>query len=224
MRLESRQTFDQGILIADFAHLPSSACGTWPAYWTYDYAEDPYGEVDIIEGDNNQIGDVISLHTGATCRLKDDPQSQSGTDIRNDCSLTTNYLDGCGVSGPSNSYGDLFNAQGGGVWAMWLDKDDLAIWMFPRMLVPDDIVRGKQLTQSHWGKPLLHLKSHPGCRVMDQWKNQTIVSDVSPLLKRVETRAKLSNRSSILTFVVKMRVAPTGTNRQVLRPNRAVLT
>uniref|UniRef100_A0A093V9M9 Putative endo-1,3(4)-beta-glucanase n=1 Tax=Talaromyces marneffei PM1 TaxID=1077442 RepID=A0A093V9M9_TALMA len=80
VRLESRQTFDWGLLIADFAHIPSSICGTWPAYWTYNYAEDPYGEVDIIEGVNNQIGDVISMHTGARCRLDDDPQNQTGTD------------------------------------------------------------------------------------------------------------------------------------------------
>jgi hypothetical protein len=176
VRLESRQTFDQGVLIADFAHIPSSICGTWPAYWTYDYAENPYGEVDIIEGVNNQIGDVISLHTSASCRLKADPQIQTGTDVRTDCSLSTNYVDGCGVSGPSNSYGDSFNLQGGGVWALWLDKDDLAVWMFPRMGIPDDIVKGKELTLNDWGKPLLHFKSHIECRVMDQWRNQTIVS------------------------------------------------
>ncbi|KAF5016056.1 hypothetical protein F66182_12390, partial [Fusarium sp. NRRL 66182] len=174
IRLESRQTFDQGVLIADFAHLPSSVCGTWPAYWTYDHAEDPYGEVDIIEGANNQIGDIMSLHTSAACTLNVDPQSQTGTDVRTDCSLATNYVDGCGVSGQSNSYGDPFNAQGGGVWALWLDNDDLAVWMFPRLSIPDDIAHGKELTLKTWGKPLLHFKSQTGCRVMDQWKNQTI--------------------------------------------------
>ncbi|KAL3707176.1 hypothetical protein TMatcc_005153 [Talaromyces marneffei ATCC 18224] len=178
VRLESRQTFDWGLLIADFAHIPSSICGTWPAYWTYNYAEDPYGEVDIIEGVNNQIGDVISMHTGARCRLDDDPQNQTGTDVRTDCSLSTNYVDGCGVSGPLNSYGDLFNAQGGGVWVLWLDKDDLAVWMFPRMEVPDDIVKGTELTLNNWGKSLLHFKSHTGCRAMDQWRNQTIIFNI----------------------------------------------
>lgn len=132
--------------------------------------------MDIIEGANNQVGDVISLHTSAACSLNVDPQSQTGTDVRTDCSLAMNYVDGCGVSGPTNSYGEFFNAQGGGVWALWLDKDDLAVWMFPRMGIPYDIVQGQRLNPSNWSKPLLHFKSQTGCRVMKQWKNQTIVS------------------------------------------------
>lgn len=31
VRLESQDTIDGGILIADFAHLPANACGMWPA-------------------------------------------------------------------------------------------------------------------------------------------------------------------------------------------------
>lgn len=31
VRLESKDEFGQGLLIADFEHLPASACGTWPA-------------------------------------------------------------------------------------------------------------------------------------------------------------------------------------------------
>lgn len=176
VRLESRQTFDQGILITDFAHIPIGVCGSWPAYWTYNYGEEPYGEVDIIEGANNQTGDELSLHTSARCRLEPDPRYQTGSDVRSDCSLATNYIDGCGVSGPPESYGDPFNALGGGVWALVIDNNDLAVWMFARAGIPDDILSGKQPTPSNWGKPLLHFKSHPGCRVFEQWKNQTIVS------------------------------------------------
>lgn len=31
VRLESAETLNNGILITDFAHLPGSICGTWPA-------------------------------------------------------------------------------------------------------------------------------------------------------------------------------------------------
>jgi hypothetical protein len=31
VRLESHDTIDSGIVIADFAHLPANACGMWPA-------------------------------------------------------------------------------------------------------------------------------------------------------------------------------------------------
>lgn len=178
IRLESLYTFDRGILIADFAHVPNSECGTWPAYWTYDYSENPYGEVDILEGANDQIGDIISMHTSAQCRLVDDPKSQSGTEVRTDCSLKTNYVDGCGVSGPPNSYGDAFNAQDGGLWALRLDADDLVVWLFPRHSIPQDIANGAELTLKDWGTPLLHFKSYTGCRVSEQWKNQTVVCDL----------------------------------------------
>lgn len=121
------------------------------------------------------------MHTSAPCRLNINPTGQSGTDVQTDCSLTTNYMDGCGVSGPSNSYGDSFNSQGGGVWALSLDHDTLMIWMFPRNAVPADIAKGTNLTPKSWGIPLLNFTSHIGCRVGEQWKNQTIVSIHSSL-------------------------------------------
>ncbi len=31
VRLESKQTFDNGLLIADIEHMPGSQCGVWPA-------------------------------------------------------------------------------------------------------------------------------------------------------------------------------------------------
>jgi hypothetical protein len=31
VRLQSKQSYDNGLLIADFAHLPVSGCGMWPA-------------------------------------------------------------------------------------------------------------------------------------------------------------------------------------------------
>jgi hypothetical protein len=186
VRLESLRTFDQGILVADFAHVPSGVCGTWPAYWTYDYSENPYGEVDILEGANDQVGDVISLHTSAQCQLTGDSASQSGTDVRTDCSLKTNYVDGCGVSGPSNSYGDLFNAQGGGVWVLLLGQDALTIWMFPRNGIPNEILHGGLLTLDKWGTPLLNFASNTGCRVSEQWKNQTIVSRLLFLVPEIQ--------------------------------------
>lgn len=31
IRIESKQTVNQGLVIGDFAHMPGSVCGTWPA-------------------------------------------------------------------------------------------------------------------------------------------------------------------------------------------------
>jgi hypothetical protein len=34
VRVESKQFFTRFLLIADIAHMPGGACGTWPAFWT----------------------------------------------------------------------------------------------------------------------------------------------------------------------------------------------
>jgi beta-glucanase (GH16 family) len=34
IRIESKNTYNQGLIIADIAHMPGSICGTWPAFWT----------------------------------------------------------------------------------------------------------------------------------------------------------------------------------------------
>ena len=31
VRLESKESFTQGLLVADIAHMPGNACGIWPA-------------------------------------------------------------------------------------------------------------------------------------------------------------------------------------------------
>lgn len=31
VRIESKDTLDQGLVIGDFAHMPGSVCGSWPA-------------------------------------------------------------------------------------------------------------------------------------------------------------------------------------------------
>ncbi len=53
-----------------------------PKSWTYNFAEDPYGEIDIIEGTNLQSNNIVSLHTCGSCSFQ-----LSGTDPRGDCNL-----------------------------------------------------------------------------------------------------------------------------------------
>jgi hypothetical protein len=35
VRLTSKNTYSQGLFIADIAHMPGSICGAWPAFWTF---------------------------------------------------------------------------------------------------------------------------------------------------------------------------------------------
>lgn len=54
VRIESTKQWTHGLIVGDFEHMPF-ACGAWPAFWTLGENTWPTdGEVDIIEGWNDQ--------------------------------------------------------------------------------------------------------------------------------------------------------------------------
>ncbi|KAJ3497017.1 hypothetical protein NLG97_g2220 [Lecanicillium saksenae] len=59
VRLESKETWSSGIMIADVEHMPGTTCGVWPALWSYNNSEDPVGEIDLVEGINVQDSNVV---------------------------------------------------------------------------------------------------------------------------------------------------------------------
>lgn len=56
VRATSKLTFQPGtLMVLDLDHMPGSACGSWPAFWTVGTPIDGWpdvGEIDIIEGVN----------------------------------------------------------------------------------------------------------------------------------------------------------------------------
>ncbi|KAL5121130.1 nicotinate-nucleotide diphosphorylase (carboxylating) [Pleosporales sp. CAS-2024a] len=70
VRVESRKNWNQGLLIADIAHMPASTCGTWPAFWLLGKDTWPAGgEIDIVEGVNDYASNAMTLHTSAGCSV-----------------------------------------------------------------------------------------------------------------------------------------------------------
>jgi hypothetical protein len=70
IRLESNKTWNQGVLIADIAHMPASTCGSWPAFWLLGKQAWPVGgEIDLLEGVNNYESNSVTLHTSKGCRV-----------------------------------------------------------------------------------------------------------------------------------------------------------
>jgi hypothetical protein len=62
---------------------------------------------------------------------------------------------GCNYVPPStdtSSYGDSFNAIGGGIYAVEWTDDTIKVWHFPRNAIPVDIVL-KVPDPSGWGEP-----------------------------------------------------------------------
>lgn len=135
------------------------------------------GEIDIIEGVNQQSSNQITLHTNAGCSIDSiDNSSFTG-------SLTTSNCDvkapgqienaGCSIDNQNDqSYGSGFNQANGGIYATEWTSESINVWHFPRARVPPDI-HGKSPNPSSWGKPTA--KFAGTCKIDSHFKNLQIV-------------------------------------------------
>ncbi|XDG07103.1 hypothetical protein ABKA04_006718 [Annulohypoxylon sp. FPYF3050] len=160
VRLTSHDTFSHGLFVADFHHMPASTCGTWPAFWAFNNQQNGTdwptgGELEIIEGANTAERNLFSAHTAEGCHAP--KNGFAGEQGLVNCSPSPENL-GCSYASPrsdTTSYGDSFNAEGGGVYALLWDSEDLKLWHFPRSTIPDDITYGHVVgpDPSSWGPP-----------------------------------------------------------------------
>lgn len=137
------------------------------------------GEIDILEGVHNNQHDQVTWHTAPGCNLTDAaPAPFSGTAISTNC--YANEVGGCGIVDWSRaSYGPLFNALGGGVYAMRWDASAIDVWFFYRAAVPSDITLGApDPTPDNWGTPSASL-SNVGCDLDKYFVDHAIVFDIT---------------------------------------------
>lgn len=183
VRLESKGTWNSGIMIADIQHMPGTACGVWPSLWAYNFDEDPVGEIDIIEGINMQDSNDVSLHTCGACKfskiggINERTNCNNGGTLSQQCEDGTNY-DGCGNTMKTNSYGKGFNDRNGGVYATWLDADFIKIYWWNRANIPKDIKAGRP-DPSGWGTPATQFLKGSGCDPSKYFKGLTIIVNIS---------------------------------------------
>ena len=121
VRIQSQFTLTAGgLVIMDSVHMPTG-CGTWPAFWTKGPNWPVDGEIDIVEGVNNYTNSQATLHTGVGCTLPNDATqlNMSGSLVSGlNCAASQTGNDGCGVrASQTNSFGEPFNNNGGGVYA-----------------------------------------------------------------------------------------------------------
>jgi len=165
VRLEGRDTFNHSLIVADIRHMPYG-CGTWPAFWLLGQGLKwpKAGEIDIVEGINNQSNNTMVLHVDSgvsvanlTSAYNGNTQ-MAGTITNLDCSLDSAGSTGCAAKASWNNYGAGYNAQGGGVVVTEFTSRAITIWSFPRNNTPQDILDGKPnphplYNGSHWGAP-----------------------------------------------------------------------
>jgi len=159
VRIKSHKTFTQHVAVFDVRHMPQG-CGTWPAVW--EVAPDNWpqgGEVDIVEGVNDQSPNLSVLHTSEGCTMPSS-RRQKGNSVLNDCNVHTTNNQGCGVKYPSAlSYGPTFNDNGGGWFVMERTSSYFKMWFWSRhdRNVPTEVKHGlPYVNPDSWGQPVAY--------------------------------------------------------------------
>nr|ANC68156.1 endo-beta-1,3-1,4-glucanase [Evansstolkia leycettana] len=179
VRITSTNSYTHGLFIVDLAHMPGSICGAWPAFWMVGANWPNNGEIDIIEGVNQQTNNAMTLHTNEGCTI--DNSGFTGTLVTSNCWInapgqSTNA--GCSIdSTSSQSYGTGFNNAGGGVYATEWTSNGISIWFFPRGSIPADISSGSP-DPSTWGTPAASFGGS-GCDIDSHFGAQQIVFDTT---------------------------------------------
>ncbi|CAG8059920.1 unnamed protein product [Penicillium olsonii] len=178
VRLESTSTYQHGLVILDLAHMPGSVCGTWPAFWMLGSDWPSHGEIDIIEGVNDQSENQMALHTSDGCTVKN--TGFSGNLDTDNCYVDADGQSanaGCAImSSDTKSYGSGFNDAGGGVYATEWTGDAISAWFFPSSSIPKDITAGYPVPSS-WGTPAA--KFAGSCDIDKHFKDLQIVFDIT---------------------------------------------
>ncbi|KAF8141503.1 glycoside hydrolase family 16 protein [Boletus edulis] len=157
VRITSNKNYTGGLFILDAAAMPVG-CGTWPSFWTVGAHWPTSGEIDIVEGVNNQNSNQMTLHSGTSNACALTPQVNNtmftGTALGTNCYSTATANAGCGISDPNpTSFGYGFNDADGGVFALlWDSENGMSIWHFARADIPEDITN-RTPTPADWSTP-----------------------------------------------------------------------
>ncbi|KAH7910214.1 glycoside hydrolase family 16 protein [Hygrophoropsis aurantiaca] len=158
VRIQSNNAYTTHVVVFDMPHMPQG-CGTWPAIRESSASNSTTGgKVDIIEGVNDIVPNLSTLHTGANCSIPANGVNQLGTTVGTDCDMNHNSNSGCGVqlTEDDNSFGPGFNDVGGGWYAMERTNDYISIWFWERSdpFAPTDATTGaSSIDTSNWGTP-----------------------------------------------------------------------
>lgn len=183
VRITSQDSYDVGsVWVVDALHLPYG-CSVWPAFWSQgsDVAAWPAGgEIDVIEGVNNQVSNQMALHTSDGCTLTSSTTSYTGTTNSTNCYEGANDNSGCAISdGNSDSYGADFAAGGGGVWVTELASTGISIWFFSRSNVPSAVSNAtSSIDTSSLGTPT-GFWSSTSCAIDSFFSAQSLIFDIT---------------------------------------------
>ncbi|WPH03485.1 glycoside hydrolase family 16 protein [Acrodontium crateriforme] len=182
VRITSKKQYNNGLFIFNVTNSPYG-CSTWPALWLSDPSNWPTnGEIDVMEGVNQATnGNQMTLHTTDDCKMNV-KRKETGKVLTTNCFNGTDDNAGCGVKGTNAAtFGEAFNEQGGGTYAVEWRNAGIRIWFFQRGSEPSDIPTDVSNTTapdpSTWSTPMADF---PGtdCDISSHFKNQSIIADI----------------------------------------------
>jgi len=151
------------------------------------------GEIDMLEGVNDQTTAQMTLHTNAGAIISEDQQDQQQTTTSGSSTFTGSILTtncdvhatdqlpnaGCAIEDSTGfSFGTNFNTNRGGIIATEWTPTSIKIWIFPRGQFPSDITSSQpNPSLEHWGLPS---SSFEGSFSVDEhFQNLRIVFDTT---------------------------------------------
>ncbi|KAF8581538.1 glycoside hydrolase family 16 protein [Ramaria rubella] len=146
VRITSQKSYSGGLFVMDANAMPTG-CATWPAFWTVGPNWPQNGEIDIVEGVNQQTNNQMTLHTASGCTLDasarpllSDTKAFLGSVLSTTCDAFANSNSGCGITDSDpNSFGVGVQKGGGAIFAMKWDTIGIRIWHFNRSNTPSDL-------------------------------------------------------------------------------------
>ncbi|KAK0421627.1 glycoside hydrolase family 16 protein [Armillaria borealis] len=178
VRISSKTQYSSGLFIADIYSMPHG-CSVWPAYWSVGPDWPNAGEIDVLEGVNQQDLNQYTLHTGSGCSLTNaNAKVASGRVLGTTCTSSNGDNSGCAFQETdARSYGHNFNLAAGGVYAHLLADDGISIWFFSRDDIPTDIT-SQSPDPSSWSTPSAFFPS-TSCSISDHFYDHSLTIDTT---------------------------------------------
>eukprot|EP00915_Cephaloidophora_sp_WS-2016_P005296 GHVH01007009.1.p1 GENE.GHVH01007009.1~~GHVH01007009.1.p1 ORF type:complete len:610 (-),score=64.80 GHVH01007009.1:62-1891(-) len=183
IRLSSRRTWEEGLIIWRIYHMPAG-CGNWPALWTVGPNWPNNGEIDVVEGANQQITNNVALHTGPSCSMFGSTLPFEGdwiryykdnTEVRDCYARATPENYGCAIdSSTPNSFGPDLNAINGGWFVLEMNDEHIKVWFFNADNAPADIAIGAPSPDT-WPVPQAAFAMGNECIFKNNFRQQVLV-------------------------------------------------
>ncbi|KAI0820859.1 laminarinase [Trametes gibbosa] len=180
VRLQSNKQYTTHVTVWNIRHMPQG-CATWPALWEVGADWPNQGEIDVLEGVNDQSPNQSTLHTNSGCTMPAS-RAQTGNAGSNNCDVAATNNAGCGVqANKANSYGPGFNNAGGGWYAMERTNSFIKVWFWSRNdgSVPSDVLNGAtSINTDNWGTPYAFFPSQ-SCNLASHFGAHNIIINLT---------------------------------------------